>query len=208
MKLQVRPDHYYNTGYDDKPRFVTYWYQIQEILLVEPSEVLEIGIGNSFISKYLRERSIKVVTLDIDKRLEPDIAGSVLNIPFQDKSFQVVAGYELLEHLPYEDVPKALAEMSRVSKEYIILSLPSANRVYRVYIHIPKVGEIKKLVPLPRMKKPIHRFDGEHYWEIGKAGYPLKRIVDDMQNEGLKLERTYRVYENPYHRFFILRKRR
>ena len=206
MNLQVKPDHYFSKGYDSKERFCSYWHQIEEILSLKPSEVLEIGIGNRFISKYLRERGVNIVTLDIDKELKPDIVGSVLDIPFQDKSFQLVACYELLEHLPYRDTAKALSEISRVSKEYIILSLPDVDRVYRIYLHIPKIGEIKRLVPLLRIKKPIHRFDGEHYWEIGKVGYPLKRILNDIQEQNLQLEKTYRVYEMPYHRFFILRK--
>ena len=206
MKLQVKRDHYYDIDYDTKQRFCSYWHQIHEILLLKQNEVLEIGVGNSFVCEYLRERGADIVTLDIDKELKPDVVGSVLNIPFQDRSFQIVACYELLEHLPYENLSKALSEIFRVSKSYAILSLPDATRVYRVHIHIPRIGEIKKLVPSPRIKSPIHRFDGEHYWEIGKVGYPLKRVVSDIEKQGLQLERTYRVYEMPYHRFFILRK--
>jgi len=87
-----------------------------------------------------------------------------------------------------------------------VLSIPDRNRVYRLFLHVPKIGIIKKLIPLPRIKKPIHTFDGEHYWEIGKAGYPLKRIIGDIKNNGLEMLKTYRVFEMPYHRFFVLRK--
>jgi len=62
------------------------------------------------------------------------------------------------------------------------------------------------LVPLSRLKNPTHKFDGEHYWEIGKAEYPLSKIINEIQKAGFKIEKTYRVFENPYHRFFILRK--
>ena len=55
--------------------------------------MLEIGIGNGFVSKYLKERKIKVTTVDIDERLNPDIAGSVLELPFAKGSFDVVACY-------------------------------------------------------------------------------------------------------------------
>ena len=50
----------------------------------------------------------------------------------------------------------------------------------------------------------INKFDGEYYWEIGKAGYPLKRIIKEIQAVGFKIDKTYRVFEYPYHRFFIL----
>jgi ubiquinone/menaquinone biosynthesis C-methylase UbiE len=204
--IQVEPDQYFNPSYDSKGRFCCYWHQIHEIIILNPEKVLEVGIGNGFLFKYLKERMINVITLDIDERLNPDIVGNILNIPFEDNSFDVVACYEVLEHQPYENFYKALSEIFRVSNAHAILSLPDVERVYRFNIRVPKLGEIKRLIPLPKFKKPLHEFNGEHYWEIGKAGYPLSKIIDDIQRTGFKVESTYRVFENPYHRFFVLKK--
>ena len=206
MKPQVKPNHYFNKSYDTKERFISYWHQINEIIKLNPKTVLEIGIGNGFVSKYLKERKVNILTIDIDKRLNPDVVGSVLNMPFSEELFDIVACYEVLEHLPFENFSKALFEIFRVSKSYAILSLPDASRVYRVYLQIPKIGIFKRLIPLPRLKNPIHKFDGEHYWEIGKAGYPLSKIIKEIQTAGFRVEKTYRVFENPYHRFFILKR--
>jgi hypothetical protein len=206
VKPQVEPHHYYNESYDSKGRFASYYHQINEIITRRPKTVLEVGIGNRLVSNYLKMRGINVITLDIDPRLRPDVAGSVLNMPFTDNSFEVVACYEVLEHLPYADFPKALSEIHRVSNRYAILSLPDSTRAYRLDIQIPKVGELKKLIQLPRLKPPVHEFDGEHYWEIGKAGYPLWKIMMEIQNAKFKVERTYRIFEMPYHRFFALEK--
>ena len=206
VEPQIEPNHYFNKSYDSKERFISYWHQINEIIKLEPKRVLEIGIGNGLVSKYLKERNLNVITLDIDKKLNPDKIGSVLNIPFTDNSFDVVSCYELLEHLPYENFYKAVSEIFRVSKSYSVLSLPDKNRFCRLYIQIHKAVIFKKLLPLPRLNTPIHKFDGEHYWETGKAGYPLSKITKDIQRAGFKIEKTYRIFENPYHRFFILRK--
>jgi len=206
MKPQVELNYYFNESYDSKSRFISYWHQIYEIVKLRPKRVLEIGIGNGFISKYLKERKVNVLTLDIDKKLNPDIVGSVLDVPFPDNSFEVVACYEVLEHLQYENFYKALSEIFRVSKSYAILSLPDVSRVYHLYLQIPKVGVFKRLISLPRLKNPIHKFDGEHYWEIGKEEYPLSKFVNDIQRVGFKIEKTYRIFENPYHRFFVLKK--
>ncbi len=206
MKPQVESNHYFNKSYDTKERFISYWHQINEIIKLNPKTVLEIGVGNGFVSKYLKERKVNVLTLDIDKRLSPDVVGSVLNMPFSDELFDVMACYQVLEHLPFENFSEALSEIFRVSKSYAILSLPDASRVYRVYLQIPKIGIFKRLIPLPRLKNPIHKFDGEHYWEIGKAGYPLSKIIKEIQTAGFRVEKTYRVFENPYHRFFILKR--
>ncbi len=211
MNPQVEPNHYFNKSYDSKGRFISYWHQINEIIKLNPKTVLEVGVGNGFVSKYLKEkylkeRKVNILTLDIDKRLNPDVVGSVLNMPFSNESFDVVACYEVLEHIEYKDFNKALSEIFRVSRAYAILSLPDVNRVYRLNVQIPKIGEVKWLIPLPRLRKPAHNFDGEHYWEIGKAGYSLSKIINEIQKAGFKIEKTYRVFENPYHRFFILRK--
>ncbi len=131
MKPQVEPNHYFNESYDSKSRFISYWYQIHEIVGLRPKRILEIGIGNGFVSKYLKERRVNVLTLDIDKKLNPDIVGNVLDVPFSDNSFEVVACYEILEHIQYEKFCKALSEIFRVSKSYAILSLPDVSRVYR-----------------------------------------------------------------------------
>lgn len=201
----MEPCHYYKS-YDSKERFCSYWHQLQEIVSLNPKSILEIGVGNGFVSKYLKQSGFNIVTLDVDRRLSPDLAGSVLHIPFSDEAFDVVAGYELLEHLPYENFEEAISEIFRVSRSFALLSLPDANRFYRLYIQIPRIGEFRKLISLRRLRKPVHQFDGQHHWEIGKAGYSLETILNDINKAGFNVERTYRVYEIPYHRFFILKK--
>ena len=206
MNIQVEPDHYFSRTYDSKGRFCSYWHQINEILSLTPESVLEVGIGNDFVSTYLKQRKINIISLDIDERLNPDCVGSALDIPFSNDSFEVVACFEVLEHLPFKDFPKALSELYRVSSSYVILSLPDLSRVYRLDIQLPKIGELKRLIPLPRLKPLKREFNGEHYWNIGTAGYPLRKIVSEIRHAGFKVEKNYRVFENYRHRFFVLRK--
>lgn len=206
MKLQVSPDHYIDPTYDSKERFISYWHQLNEIVSLNAREVLEIGIGNGFVSNYLRGKGIKIKTFDIDKRLNPDVVGSVLKIPFFDEIFDVIACYEVLEHLPYSNFRESLKEMSRVSRKSVILSLPDVTTVYRINIELPRIRSIKRLINHPFHRPAQHVFDGEHYWEIGKTSYPLKRIEFDIRQSGLNIIKTYRVFEFYYHRFFLLEK--
>lgn len=118
----------------------------------------------------------------------------------------MLACYEVLEHLPYRKFHKVISEIFRISEPHAILSLPDASRVYRFNAQIPKIGYIKMLAPLPRFKKPIHKFDGEYCYEMGRTGYLLSKIVKDIQKAEFEIERTCRVFENFYHIFFILRK--
>lgn len=113
---------------------------------------------------------------------------------------------KMLKHPSYGDRAKALDGIHWTPSRYAVLSLPDSTRVYRLDIQIPKIGELKKLISLPRLRPPKHEFDGEHYWEIGKAGYPLRRIMGDMDKAGFRVVKTYRPFEMPYHRFFVLTK--
>ncbi|GAJ19767.1 unnamed protein product, partial [marine sediment metagenome] len=51
-----------------------------------------------------------------------------------------------------------------------------------------------------------HQFNGEHYWEIGKDEYNLQEIMGKIRNANFKLKKTCRIFEMPWHRFFVLEK--
>lgn len=212
MRKQVDVDHYCFENYSTKKRFISYWHQINEITKLNPNNILEIGIGNGFVSNFFKKGNYSIVTLDIDKQLNPDIISSITNLPFADNSFDVIACYEVLEHLPFDLFEMCLKEMHRVCRSHVILSVPDVNRVYPLYVpeitkgRGIKISLTKKLIPIPRLKKPIHHFNGEHYWEIGKKGFSLSKITSEIENSGFELIFTYKVFENTYHRFFILKK--
>lgn len=206
---QLEPKYYFYLSYDKKERFISYWHQINEIVKLNPIKLLEIGVGNGFVSGYLKERKVDIITLDVEKMLNPDVHGNILNLPFTNNSFDVVTCYEVLEHLPYEKFHNSLLEIFRISKSNAILSIPDASKVCRLYVQIPKLGFFKRLIPLPILKGQVHKLDceEEHYWEIGKAGYPLNKIIKDIKKAGFEIKETYRLFEHPYHRFFILNKK-
>jgi hypothetical protein len=206
LRPQLEPDIYFQPRYLTKKRFITYWHQIDEAHRLGSNTILEIGPGNRFVTDCLRRMGRRVNTLDIDYRLSPDCAGSVTDIPFRDSAFEVVICVEVLEHLPFHCFTPALKEIRRVSSTYAVISIPDYRRAYRIDIQVPRIGNIKKLIGLPRLKKPAFRFNGEHFWEIGRAGYPLQTIIRGIQDAGFDIKRHYRVFENPYHHFFILKK--
>jgi len=206
MEVQKGKEHYYNNDYDNKGRFISYWHQKDEILRKNPKTVLEIGIGNNFLSDYLRKRKIEVTTLDICDELGPDIKASITSIPVEDNKYELVSCFEVLEHLPYKDFPGALKEIYRVCSRYSIISLPDSNTAISIFLLLPKIKDIRILFSLRRIRPKIHQFDGQHYWEIGKRGYDLKVIISKIKETGFRIVRTYRMHEVPYYRFFILEK--
>ncbi len=206
MYNQLDPALYFKSPYDFKERFISYWHQINEITKLKPSSTLEIGIGNGFVSDYLKQRDFNITTMDIEQDLSPTIVGSITHAPFIDGSFELVACFEILEHLPYDLFPTLIREINRLTRKYAILSLPDASPAFSAYFDLLRFGKLKVLFPLPQIRASRHVYNGEHYWEIGKQGYKLQRILRDIALEKFAVARTYRVFEIPYHRFFILRK--
>ena len=62
------------------------------------------------------------------------------------------------------------------------------------------------MVPKLRLR-PKERVGTEHghFWNIGEKDHPLKKVMGDITEAGFEIEKTYRVIENPFHRFFILK---
>jgi len=189
---------YYKIKYDTCDRFASYWYQIKEIVDNQAKTILEIGIGNGLVSKYLKERGIDITTLDKQANLRPDILGNILNLPFKDKSFDLISCSETLEHLPYENFSQALSEIKRVTNNLAIITLPDANFYFKV--RWPK-NKIEFKIQKKRKGKNQH-----HFWEIGLDGSNNQKVESKIKQAGFKIIKTYRPFEMPYHRFFILKK--
>ena len=93
------------------------------------SSILDVGCGDGRITNRLVGSYKKVVGLDISQaalqhvRAEA-IVGSVDNIPFGDRSFDLVLATELLEHLPQRVYRTALEEIKRVAKQWVLIGVP------------------------------------------------------------------------------------
>lgn len=203
MKKQVDQSHYNFRKYVHQKRWLSIWHQLDEVLALEPSTLLEVGPGPGLFKVLATHFGISIETLDIDPGLKPDHVASAKELPFNDKSYDCVCAFQMLEHLPYEQSLKAFAEMTRVAKDHVVISLPDAKTLWTYSIYIPKAGQKTIHVPRPRLRALPHVFNGEHYWEINKKGFPLQKIIDDF-NRHAKMINTYRV-EGSRHRFFIFK---
>lgn len=208
---QVDKDAYKFDSYGHVDRWGSYYYQLREIVAQKPKTVLEIGVGDAVIGNYLRSNTnIQYSTIDIAEDLHPDTVGDVRKLPFQDASFDVVCAFEVLEHLPFEDFSVAVSELHRVSRGSVLLSLPHFGPPVQFLLKLPLMSKIiprSKIIfafkiPFPK----THKFNGQHYWEIGKKGYSQEKIRKVLQ-EKFHIEKEFVPFENQYHHFFILRKK-
>lgn len=199
---QVGKDHYSGISYRSKDRWFSYWHQIGMVRKIAPEQMLEIGVGDGVVARELAHDGIKVTTLDIAAELNPDVVGSVTELPFGDNSFDTVLAAEILEHIRFEDVPRALSEIARVARTHIIITLPHPGYVFSFTYKIPLFPRFEFLIQIPFFWKR-HIFNGEHYWELGKRGYPLRRFLQYARDAGLNLVECEKYADDPAHRFFL-----
>lgn len=152
---------------DRKELFASYWHQIDEVNRLKPDNILEVGIGNGFVSGYLGRLGYNVTTVDLVKVFKPTVISSILTLPFRSETFDVCLCCEVLEHLPFERFNLALGEFYRVGKK-LIISLPDRTpwigiKTVCKWSTIPEI-----ILSLPNLFPKQHIFDGQHYWEIGK----------------------------------------
>ena len=171
---QVAKDAYTFERYVGIDRWSSYYYQLQEILAQNPKSVLEIGVGDRIIGTVLKASGVSYTSADVAEDLSPDIVADVTALPFAENSFDVVCAFEVLEHLPFEQFERALSELARVSRRVVLLSLPHFGPSLRLEFKVPFIPRVRLAwkVPYPQ----VHIFDGQHYWEIGKRGFPVRRI--------------------------------
>lgn len=95
-----------------------------------PASALDVGCAKGFLVKALTdlgvnaygidpsEYAIGCVPEDIKSRISQGIAQS---LPYPDNNFDIVICFDVLEHIPEDDVLKVLQEMLRVTKKWLAL---------------------------------------------------------------------------------------
>lgn len=99
------------------------------------NSVLDVGCGEGFTLDRLQKAKIGKThegleyskeAIGLGKKLYPKLnirQGDIYKLPYRDNSFDLVICTEVLEHL--ENPRKALKELTRVSRKYILLSVPN-----------------------------------------------------------------------------------
>lgn len=96
--------------------------------------MLDIGCGRGYWLNLVAEKlpSLELTGVDFydDVPLKKGnyVRGNIENLPFPDKSFDVITCCHVIEHL--QNLPKAIEEMKRVARKQIIIATPCQRYYY------------------------------------------------------------------------------
>ncbi len=135
---------------------------------VVPRVILDVGCAEGFVADYLRRQLPAVRVWGVDRDMAalargrnlhpqiPTVGGDALALPFPDAAVDVVVCTEVLEHIPA--VGRALQELRRVSRRWLVLSVP-----WEPWFRIANIARLKNLRRLGDDPEHVHHWTGRAF---------------------------------------------
>ncbi len=160
------------------------------------SKLLDVGCYNADLKKHLTD-NISYTGIDIAGK--PDIfinLDEIDKLPFEDNHFDTVICADVLEHL--ENIHLIFDELCRVSKKYIIITLPNAYAVIPEFIKGKKYAQnIEKRLQYGKYSKfyglPYEKPADRHRWF-----FAFDESVDFLNYRAKKFDFKIEVAESEY----------
>lgn len=119
---------------------------IKKIIPDEVMTIIDVGCGNGMISNELRQQW-DIIGIDrsitaLRHVLSPRVSADIQALPFADESFDLVLCSEVLEHLPGSLLYHAVSEMMRISRKYLLITVPYREYLPKNHIKCPFCAHI------------------------------------------------------------------
>ncbi len=167
---------FYNSYWDKRTKAdFRYRYNVFLSWIKEGKKVLDIGCGDGYLAKMVKDKkNCDVTAIDISdtviervKKLgiKALVANIEDNLPFEDNSFDYVIATEVIEHLAFSE--EAIKEMVRVSRQYILLSIPNiAHFKHRLTLLMGNFPKQWVINPVEHLR----------YWSVSD----FKKTINDL----------------------------
>lgn len=132
-------------GPDDEERIAF----IEKMIPTTVRSVLDAGCGNGLLLNHLHRtaagRFDRLCGVDrseeaLSKVLAEKHSGSLAALPFKDQEFDMVVCNSVIEHLPVTLYQTAIAELARVAKRFVFISVPYDEDLEHSLVRCPQCG--------------------------------------------------------------------
>ena len=147
------------------------------------SDLLDLGCGGGLFLNRLAEkgRFRRLVGIDrseaaLEMVTTEKFSGEIERLPFQDREFDMVSALEVLEHLSLDSFESVKREMCRVSREYLLVSVPNDEKLEDLFLRCPQCHTLYHPYNHKRTFRTLNDlFDREPFRLVREELYHLDR---------------------------------
>jgi hypothetical protein len=227
MNLRSRPNPMTSDAYDhqfdltrsdylaslDMVTWLRHYHVVRDLLVRAPKAVLEIGSGDGIVRRCVSPMVPAYSVFDINANLEPDYVG---DLKLRDARlvgrFDAVVATEVMEHLPFADLPACLANLFAWLRDggQAFVSLPHRRSSVAFLTPGQKLRTWRFPNGLLSLSEAYNRFvrgriwiDPHHCWEMGDGHVTRTRVEQCFVEAGFILVKHLAL---PYCDYWVLAK--
>mgnify|MGYP003383398770 FL=1 len=190
-----------------------HFHVLHDLCALVQGDVLEVGTGDGVVRRCLQPLVRSYTVVDVNAQLQPDVLADLRQPqPALAGRFDAVVCTEVLEHIPWADLPLCLAQLHGFLRPGGLLFLTLPHRKGHMLVVTPRQKLLKWRFPvgLTSLGEAWNRFvrrriwiDPHHCWEIGDGQVRRSQVEDRLRAAGLATER---FAELPYCDYWVLRR--
>jgi ubiquinone/menaquinone biosynthesis C-methylase UbiE len=115
-----------------------------EMIPSDVDSLADIGCGSGLFLNHIKknQRVSSLVGVDFSENAMLTLTtskkvGNITKIPLESNSYDMISALEVLEHLDLDEYSKAKEELARVSKKYILISVPFDEDLELEFVQCP-----------------------------------------------------------------------
>jgi SAM-dependent methyltransferase len=189
-----------------------HFHVLRDLCAQESGDVLEVGTGDGVVRRCLQPLVRSYTVVDINTQLQPDVLADLREPqPALAWRFDAVVCTEVLEHIPFTDLARCLAQLRSFLRPggHLYLTLPHRKGHMLVVTPRQRLWKWRFPVGLTSLSEAYNRFvrrriwiDPHHCWEIGDGHVTRADVQQHLAAADLHTER---LAELPYCDYWVLR---
>ncbi len=189
-----------------------HFHVLRDLGAQESGDLLEVGTGDGVVRRCLLPLVRSYTVVDINPQLKPDVLADLRQPqPALVGRFDAVVCTEVLEHIPFDELPLCLRQLRSFLRPGGRLYLTLPHRKGHMLVVTPRQRLLKWRFPvgLTSLSEAWNRFvrrriwiDPHHCWEIGDGHVTRAQVQARLHDAGLVNERFAQL---PYCDYWVLK---
>lgn len=125
--------------------------RILSSIAAHDAKILDAGCGEYGLSAFMPRADITGVDIlptdSVDPRLNY-VHGSILELPFENGSFDIAVSVDVLEHLPEDLRPEAVRQLVKAAKSAVVITFPDGESARKIDEHF-EMELTQRQMPIP-----------------------------------------------------------